>query len=70
MVAQSSAEAEYRAMAHTSSELTWVKHFLELRFEVQLYMDIYCDNKVVVHVASNPVFHDWTKHRGRLSSSL
>ena len=50
-------------MVHTSCELMWVKHLLEeLRFEVQLPMDMYCDNQAVVHIASNHVFHERTKH--------
>ncbi|GFZ18297.1 hypothetical protein Acr_27g0000360 [Actinidia rufa] len=54
---------KYKAMTHTSCDLMWVKHFLEeLRFEVQLPMDMYCDNQVIVHIASNPVFHERTKH--------
>jgi hypothetical protein len=28
MIAQSSVEVEYRAMAHNPSELTWSQHFL------------------------------------------
>ena len=41
VVARSSAKAEYRAMAHTSCELMWIKHLLEeLRFIVKLPMTI------------------------------
>ena len=51
------------AMAHTSCELMWVKHFLEeLRFKVKLTMDMYCDNHAAAHIASNHVFHEKTKH--------
>ena len=63
MVAQSSVEDEFRAMAHTSCELMWIKHFLEeLSFEVTLPIDMYCDNQAAVNIASNPVFHERTKH--------
>ena len=56
MVARSSAEAEYMAMAHTSCELMRVKHFLEeLRFEV-LPMDMHYENQVAIHITSNHVF--------------
>ena len=60
---QASAESEYQAIAYTSSELMWLKHFLEeLMFEVPLPMSMYCDNQVAVHIASNPAFHEMTKH--------
>ena len=63
MVAGSSAETKYRSMAHSSYELMWVKHFWEeLRFEVKLPMDMYCDNQITFHISSNPVFHERTKH--------
>ena len=63
VVARSGTDSEYRVMAHTSCELMWIQHFLEeLSFEVTLPMDMYCDNQVVVHIASNPVFNERTKH--------
>jgi len=49
-------------MASLTSELVWVKQFLqELNFcEIQ-QMKMYCDNEVVLHIASNPVLHERTK---------
>ena len=63
VVARSTAEAEYRAMASLTCELIWVKQFLrELNFcEIQT-MKMYCDNQAALHIASNPVFHERTKH--------
>ena len=62
-VARSSAEAEYRAMASVTCELVWIKQLiLELKFcEVQP-MKLYCDNQAALRIASNPVFHERTKH--------
>jgi hypothetical protein len=63
VVARSSAEAEYRAMAHTTCEVVWLRSFLEeIGFSVQLPMQLYCDNQAAIHIASNPVFHERTKH--------
>ena len=63
VVARSSAEAEYIAMAHTSCELMWITHLLEeLRFVVKLPMTMHCDNQATIYIASNPVFHERTKH--------
>ena len=64
VIARSSVEAEYRAMASATCELMWVKQLLqELKFcEVQ-HMQLYCDNQAALHIASNPVFHERTKHR-------
>ena len=50
-------------MAHTSCELMWMRHLLEeLCFEVKLPMSMYCDNQEFIYIASNPVFHEMTKH--------
>jgi len=62
-VARSTAEAEYRAMEPLTCELTWVKQFLqEINFCDIQTMKMYCDNQVVIHIASNPTFHERTKH--------
>ena len=63
VVARSSAEAEYRAMASTASELIWIKHLLrDMKIDHSETMKMYCDNQAARHIASNPVFHERTKH--------
>ncbi|RVW55201.1 Retrovirus-related Pol polyprotein from transposon RE2 [Vitis vinifera] len=63
VVAKSSVEAEYRAMALATCELIWLKHLLwELRFGNDEQMKLICDNQAALHIASNPVFHERTKH--------
>ena len=62
IVARSSAEAEYRAMALATCEIIWLKHLLqELRFGKDQQMKLICDYQVVLHISSNPVFHEMTK---------
>uniref|UniRef100_A0A2N9J8P7 Integrase catalytic domain-containing protein n=1 Tax=Fagus sylvatica TaxID=28930 RepID=A0A2N9J8P7_FAGSY len=62
VVARSSAEAEYRAMAHTTCELTWLRTVLqEFGLLTQGPTPLYCDNQAAIHIASNPVFHERTK---------
>ena len=62
-MARSSAEDEYRAMALATCELIWLKQTLqELRFGKNDQMTLVCDNQAALHIASNPVFHERTKH--------
>ncbi|XP_043697037.1 secreted RxLR effector protein 161-like [Telopea speciosissima] len=62
-VARSSAEAEYKAMAHTATKLMWVRSFLiELGYYSDQPMEMYSDNQAAIYIANNPVFHEWTKH--------
>ena len=63
VVARSSAEAEYRAMTLTTCELIWLRHLLqELRFGKDEQMKLIYDNQAALHIASNLVFHERTKH--------
>ncbi|WVZ24536.1 hypothetical protein V8G54_003080 [Vigna mungo] len=63
VVARSSAEAEFRAMAHGICELLWLKIILEdLRIKWDEPMRLYCDNKSAISIAHNPVQHDRNKH--------
>lgn len=62
-VSRSSAEAEYRSMATTVAELVWLQGLLqELRTQVELPMELHCDNKAAMQIASNPMYHERTKH--------
>ena len=63
IVARSSAEAEFRVVAHDICEVLWIKQLLEeLKVASPLPMKVFCDNKVVITIAHNPVLHDRTKH--------
>ena len=63
VVAWSNAETEYRAIALAICELIWLKQLLqELRFGKDGQMKLVCDNQAVLHIASNPIFHEMTKH--------
>ena len=63
VVARSTAEAEFRAMAQGICELLWLKIVLDdYRIKWDAPMRLYCDNKSAISIAHNPVQHDRTKH--------
>lgn len=62
-IARSSAEAEYRAMADTTCEIVWLRVLLADFGVPQLTPTmLFCDNLSALYIASNPVFHERTKH--------
>ena len=63
IVSCSSAEAEYRAMRKLTSELIWIRNLLhDLGIETSSPITMHCDNQAAIHIASNSVFHERTKH--------
>ena len=63
VVSRSSTEAEYRSLALATSELIWLQQLLkDLHITMMSTPKLFCDNKSAVHIATNPVFHECTKH--------
>ncbi|GAU35284.1 hypothetical protein TSUD_274860 [Trifolium subterraneum] len=62
-VSKSSSEAEYRALASATCELQWLNYLLtDLQVQTTKLPTLYCDSQSALHIASNPVFHERTKH--------
>jgi hypothetical protein len=62
-VSRSSAEAEYRAVAHVVAESCWIRNLLqELHCPLHRSTVVYCDNVSAVYLSVNPVQHRRTKH--------
>jgi hypothetical protein len=58
-----SIEAEYKIVADTAAEISWVCSLLfELHFPVSHTPVIYCDNIGATQLSFNPVFHSRMKH--------
>ena len=63
VVARSSMEAEYRALANAASETIWLSTLLkELAVPVQAAPQVLCDNIGATHLSFNPVNHSRMKH--------
>uniref|UniRef100_A0A2N9FLQ8 Reverse transcriptase Ty1/copia-type domain-containing protein n=1 Tax=Fagus sylvatica TaxID=28930 RepID=A0A2N9FLQ8_FAGSY len=63
VVARSSTEAEYRALADTTAELLWLRWLLQdLGIDCSTAVPIHCDNRSAIQIAHNDVFHERTKH--------
>ena len=62
VVARSSAEAEFRAMAHKICEGMWLRRLLRELHTTTGQINMFCDNQATIKIARNPVHHDRTKH--------
>ncbi|XP_058754773.1 uncharacterized mitochondrial protein AtMg00810-like [Vicia villosa] len=63
IVSHSSTEAEYRAMASTTTEIVWLRWLLsDMGVILSEPTPMYCDNKSAIQIAHNSVFHERTKH--------
>ena len=63
VVSCSSAEAEYRAMLKLTNELVCIKGILRhLEIEQATPTTMHCNNQAAIHIATNSVFHERTKH--------
>ncbi|GJS33973.1 putative RNA-directed DNA polymerase [Tanacetum coccineum] len=62
-VSRSSTEAEYKALADTVAELTWLQALLnELGIRSSSTPILWCDNLGATYLSANPIFHARTKH--------
>ncbi|OMO82468.1 Integrase, catalytic core [Corchorus capsularis] len=62
-VARSSTEAEFRSIAATVSELTWIQSIMsELQVRTPKVPLVLCDNASATYTCANPVFHTRMKH--------
>lgn len=63
MVSRSSSEAEYHSMADTTCELIWLVYLLrDIHCPLTGPATLLCDNQSALHIASNLVYHERTKH--------
>ncbi|RHN82782.1 putative RNA-directed DNA polymerase [Medicago truncatula] len=62
VVARSSTEAEYRALAQATADALWVQTLLQELTVPFSNPTVYCDNQSAVLLAHNPILHTRTKH--------
>ena len=63
VVARSSAESEFRAIAQGLCELLWLNIILDdLRIKWDDPMKLYCENKSAINIAHNHIQQDRTKY--------
>lgn len=63
VISKSSAEAEYRALSDTASEVVWLSRKLsDLNASSPSTPFLYCDSTATLHIAKNSVFHERIKY--------
>lgn len=63
MVSQSFMEAEYKALAFTTTETMWILHVLHNHMVLQIApTKLFCDNLNGLHLSTELVHHGRTKH--------
>ena len=61
-MSRSTDKGEYRTMANTICELTWLLPLLkDLDVQPVLPVKLFCDNQAALHIIRNPVFHERMK---------
>ena len=62
-VSLSSTEAEYRGTVKAGCEVVWLRRMLgDMQMSPTGPTTLFVDNKGVIKLARNPVFHEQTKH--------
>jgi hypothetical protein len=62
-VSKSSIESKYRAMSTACFEIVWLRGPLaKIGFSQFDSISLYADNTNVIQIATNPVYHECTKH--------
>ncbi|XP_073017888.1 uncharacterized protein [Primulina eburnea] len=62
-ISRSSTEAEYRALASTTSEILWLIQLLrDFHIHPSSPPTLFCDSQSAMHIAHNPLFHERAKH--------
>ena len=63
VVSRSSAKSKYRLMAQSTCEIMWLHQLLaEVGIKTSIPAKLWRDNQATLHIASNHVFHERTKH--------
>ncbi|GJU12062.1 uncharacterized mitochondrial protein-like protein [Tanacetum coccineum] len=63
VVSRSSSEAEYRSLADSTCEISWLKCLLhDIGINIPTPSLVMCDNALTIALANNPVQHARTKH--------
>ena len=61
-VALSTTEAKYIAASDASKEANWLKDLLNEIGRMHKRVNVFCDSQSAIHLATNPAYHNKTKH--------